>query len=282
MLRIERIERRYYIRGANEETYPLRTEFKSRGFKWDKEQKAWWVSRQKSDVALQFIADFQGSSGQEQGGEQTEEGKQANTAIPDSTVIKGKAKYKGRTYLLLYHGPTRKGTLASKLSSMDGTMSFWADFTEVQIVKEYPEREYRGRRTPGMTFGRLKQLREDYRQEKLSEKALGANDGLVGERTSLSTQFQATKYQKSPGCEVGDLRWLRWARRDGSHQRIATVVAGYELASYLSAEDAEDLGQNAGWWGVLFYKPATEEQFNALQQKEPREDGVFLQKEEEV
>lgn len=88
---------------------------------------------------------------------------QATNAVDDDTIIVGKAKYKGREYLLLWEGNTSRGQ-AAKLAFRDGSKVFWASFDEYEIVKRYHDREWRGRTEPGMTFGRLDELAADYKK----------------------------------------------------------------------------------------------------------------------
>ncbi len=90
----------------------------------------------------------------------------APETVRDDQRILGKATYKGKPgYLILWMGTTSRGE-AAKLAFRDGGKIFWADMADVQVDKEYHDREYRGRMEPGMTFGRLKRLSAEYAQAK--------------------------------------------------------------------------------------------------------------------
>jgi hypothetical protein len=56
------------------------------------------------------------------------------------------AKYKGKTYRVLFLGPTKYGERA-RLQFMDGSKDFWVDARLVDVVKGTPQQ--RGRRRPG-------------------------------------------------------------------------------------------------------------------------------------
>jgi hypothetical protein len=142
---------RIYLRG---DTYPVKDRIKSMGGHWDPDERAWWVGKAKLSDAQAFCGSGQGS---------TTTTVQSDT-VTDETVIRGKATYKGRAgYLVLWTGTTSRGE-AVKLAFRDGSKVFWADRAEVQIDKTYQDHDWRGRREPGMTFGRLNRLAAQYKQ----------------------------------------------------------------------------------------------------------------------
>ena len=136
---IETVGRRHYLIGL---PYDKRHAAKSRGCKWDPDRKAWWTG--KRDVAEEVhgaVGDAKPQPKQEITGE-------------NLTVI-GRAKYKGKSYLLVWHGTTRFGH-GHKLAFRDGSKVFWAK-GEVQITKEF--------RQP-MTVGALLQFAAEKAAEK--------------------------------------------------------------------------------------------------------------------
>jgi hypothetical protein len=91
--------------------------------------------------------------------------------LRDEDKIAGKARYKGKEYVMVWEGTTSRGQ-AAKLSFSDGSKVFWANAGEYEVVKRYEAREYRGRTEP-MTFGKLKSLRAKFQ----CAKAEGYDDG---------------------------------------------------------------------------------------------------------
>jgi hypothetical protein len=248
--------RRYYLLNT---PYGLKDQLRSAGCNWDQDKRAWWTG--KAEVALRFAA----ASGEAADKPDAER-------LGDATEVAGKARYKGTEYLLLWSGSTRKGP-ACKLAFTDGSKVFWASEAEVEVTKRYQDRQWRGRREPGMTFGRLQQLRAEYKQHRSEAQRLGAKDGLVGERSELCADFEASRSERHPGKPVGHLQWLKTR-----NQRIAVVLVGFELATFLRGEDAEDMGHfdvRSGWYGTLYFRPATLAEATGLQAREPREDAVM-------
>jgi hypothetical protein len=264
---LERIGRRTYLRG---DTYPIKDQLKGAGAHWDGEQRAWWIG---DHGKAEEIATKAG--GVAQGGSEERSGGGGDRLTADSKIA-GKARYQGREYLLVWEGQTKRG-YAAKLAFSDGSKTFWASKKEYQVTKRYEERtEGHGRyqRTRGgMTFGRLQQLREEFADERKQEKALGAKDGFVGERGEIVTRFDGSKNHRTPGYEIGDSRWIKHGGR-----LIACVVIGYELASYVSEETAEDMGHydmKSGWYGYVHHRKATGVEADALFAREPR-DGASM------
>ncbi len=139
---------RIYLRGN---TYPAKDKIKAAGGHWDADERAWWVGKAKL-TAAQEIA----------GAVSTSSAPQKPESLSDETAIRGKAAYKGKSgYLILWIGTTSRGE-AVKLAFRDGSKVFWADKADVVVEKTYQDREWRGRTEPGMTFGRLNRLRDEY------------------------------------------------------------------------------------------------------------------------
>lgn len=252
--------RRHYIVGN---TFAIKDQLRSAGAKWDADRRAWWTG--KREVAEQFIGATGASS------DAAPDSRPAGESIADNTTIAGKAQYQGKEYLLLWSGQTKRG-IAAKLAFPDGSRVFWAELDQVRVTKTYQDREYRGRREPGMTFGRLRGLREQFAAEKQEERQLGAKNGLVGKRSELCADFTGSKHNRKPNESIGDSQWLKH-----NGERIAVVLVGFELASYLRSDDAEDMGHygvKSGYYGVKYFRPATLDEYQALQVRAPREDAV--------
>jgi hypothetical protein len=258
--------RRHYILGN---TYAIKDRLRDAGAKWDPERKAWWTG--KRDVAEQFAGQADAAPSSERPSRPDGE------RLTDDTELAGKATYKGKPYLLVWSGTTKRGQ-AAKLATMDGSRIFWADLADVTITKRYEAREsrstrgYRGR-MESMTFGRLQRLRSEFAEQKQTERSLGAKDGLVGERAQIASRFEASRGNREPHRKVGEACWLK-------HQgaRRAMVVVGFDLASYISRETAEDMGDydcEPGWCGTLYYRLATLAEAQELQARDPREDAVL-------
>lgn len=159
--------RRHYLIGN---TYPIKDRLRAAGAKWDADRRAWWTGKRELAEQLAGAAPA-GEAGSSPSSERPTE------SLSSDSEIAGKAQYKGKEYLLVWSGVTRRGP-AAKLAFRDGSKVFWAPLGEVKITKVYQEREYRGRREPGMTFGRLERLREEYAQAKRE----GNEDGIPNGR----------------------------------------------------------------------------------------------------
>jgi hypothetical protein len=160
MITVERIGRRSYLRGA---PFEIRERLKAAGAKWDPDARAWWLG--KDEAARALAAEAADAKAKE-----AVQGKK--DALTDDSPVQGRATYKGRSYLLVWSGTTARGQ-AAKLASMDGSLVFWAELSEVEVTKHYQAREYRGRVQP-MTLGRLTALRERYAKGR----AEGYADGI--------------------------------------------------------------------------------------------------------
>lgn len=272
---IETQGRRHYLRG---ETYPLRAAIREAGGKWDPDAGAWWTG--KRDVAEQIAASAAATTSNPPAKAPGSDRGTRGDKVSDETVILARVTYRGRPALLLWEGTTSRGR-GAKLASMDGARVFWADATEVTIVKEYARGGDNGRSHPRgswgrrqarseqpMTFGRLNAFREEMKAER-------AIPSLVGAEAEYTVQFHASKRDRTPQRNVGDLAWLKV-----ESARIAVVVTGYAPAQYVKRDDAEDMGHydmDSGYYGSLYYRAATVEEWAALQAKDPREDGSCLE-----
>lgn len=162
--------RRHYLLG---DTYAIKDKLRNAGAKWDADRRAWWTG--KKDVAERFA----GAAAQPAVSEVAPASDRAADRLTDDSSIAGKATYKGKTYLLVWEGETKRGQ-AAKLAFADGSKIFWANHGEYQVTKRYQERDVRGAygrstgRTESMTFGRLQSLRESYAKAK----AEGNDDGI--------------------------------------------------------------------------------------------------------
>ncbi|MCB9441194.1 MAG: hypothetical protein H6523_13210 [Mycolicibacterium sp.] len=121
---LEKQGRRYYLRGT---PYAARDSLRWDGCKWDAEARAWWTG--KKDVAESLLAElreeYETVDGQEKVGR-------------SHRVLRGRAKYKDKSYYLLADGRKADGSRYAKLCSLDGALVFWAkDFERFEVVKRY-------------------------------------------------------------------------------------------------------------------------------------------------
>lgn len=157
--------RRHYLIGN---TYPIKDQLRSAGAKWDGDRRAWWTG--KKELAEKLAGSVAAPADAAPASERTD-------SLTEDSRIAGKATYKGKPYILVWEGETRRGR-ATKLAFADGTKIFWADASEVTVTKRYEEREYRGR-IEHMTFGRLQRLREKFARAREQ----GYDDGVVDGQT---------------------------------------------------------------------------------------------------
>jgi len=165
---VETQGRRHYLVG---DTYQVKDRLRAAGAKWDADRRAWWTG--KREIAAEIAAEV----GQSGGGPSPAKAEgRANESISDDSVVTGKALYKGKQYLLLWEGETKRGR-AAKLAFLDGSSVFWADAGGVQVLKRYQARQDRYGRAEKMTFGRLQLLRERYAEAKAQGNEDGIRDG---------------------------------------------------------------------------------------------------------
>jgi hypothetical protein len=162
-IQIQHAGRRYYLRG---DTFSVRDQLRNAGFHWDGEARAWWTG--KADEAERMRKRLAGvPSEREQRYAEQNRRERENGLDPEQEVL-GRASYKGRSYLLVWEGDTRRGP-AAKLAFSDGSKVFWANQGEYEVERRY--------RAP-VSIGRLQELREEARQAR----AQGFNDGIPAGR----------------------------------------------------------------------------------------------------
>lgn len=133
--------RRYYISGN---TYPIRSQLRAAGCNWDGGRKAWWTG--KKEVAERFAA--------------TEVTKTGGDTPSDDTRLKGRVRYKNRSYYVIAESRDAKRL---RLTTLDAKLCFWADSSACEWLKRYSPREVRvgyGRhtRTEYTTIGSMRRF----------------------------------------------------------------------------------------------------------------------------
>jgi hypothetical protein len=160
MIKLEHESSRIYIVG---DTFAIKDKIKALGGHWDGDRRAWWVGKSKAAEAESLLAllstGAQASAGQPQA---------ANKVADDARVV-GKARYKSRTYYVLWVGECKSGDYKARLTVLDGSIDFWVTCARpheahidgsgdtAAIVKTYAPREYRGR-TEYTTLGSLRRF----------------------------------------------------------------------------------------------------------------------------
>jgi hypothetical protein len=157
---------RIYVLG---DTYPIRDRLRGAGAHWDGQRRAWWIGAAKRAAIEALVA----SDDVQAAAQPREQAERRDERLTDESRIAGRATYKGRDYVLVWEGETRRGR-ACKLAFRDGSRVFWADAASVQITKRYEGRERYGRVEP-MTFGRLQSLRAKYARAREQ----GYEDGIA-------------------------------------------------------------------------------------------------------
>ncbi len=112
---------RLYFRG---DTYSVRDRLRSAGAHWDAGQKSWWLGTAKREEAEALLAQIAAGGAGE-----------AERLDPNAPLL-GRARYKGRTYLIAWEGETKRGR-AFRLAFTDGSKVFWASAAEVEVVRRY-------------------------------------------------------------------------------------------------------------------------------------------------
>lgn len=232
---IDKQGRRFYLRG---DTYAVRGQIRAAGAKWDADTRCWYTGvKATADAIVERMS-----------GATTTAERPSESLTPSSEII-GKATYKGREYLLIWEGNTRRGP-AAKLAFADGSKVFWASQGEYAVSKHY-ERP--------ITLAKLNRLREEYKSQR-------EEPALTGERTDIIVQFTASRSDRKPADRIGDTKWIKHRG-----ERIACTLVGYEAASFVRGEDAEDMGHYGvrdGWYGIAYYQPTTEAEQAAMEMRE--------------
>lgn len=114
-------------------------------------------------------------------------------------------------------------------------------------------------------------------REKAPRESKPRQPSKVGTEGAYSSSFDGSKHNRDPNRQVGETCWLKHL-----DQRIAVVVVGYERARWIPGDVLEDFGDYShggygAWLGTIYYRAATREEFETLQAKSPREDGVCVE-----
>lgn len=145
---LEKTGARIYFLG---DTFAAKDKIKSMGGHWDGDRRAWWVGSAKADEAAALVASLSAAPA---AGNTQERAK-----VGDDAKVVAKAKYKGRSYYVLWMGTCSSGAEKARLTVLDGSIDFWADLAQVEITKRYQPREYRGR-TEYTTLGSIRRFIE--------------------------------------------------------------------------------------------------------------------------
>lgn len=141
---IERQGKRVYLAG---DTYAVKDRIKALGGHWDEDRRAWWVGSTKIVEAQSLVDNLAFTPA----GPPVKQN-------PNDIRLTGKGRYKGRTYFA--GSITRDGNKVRLLTLPDANeeyLDFWALCSEVEEVKHYEPREYRGR-TEYTTLGSIARL----------------------------------------------------------------------------------------------------------------------------
>jgi hypothetical protein len=142
-IQIEKVGKRLYFRGN---TYPVKDRLKKVGAHLERDENGkWqtWIGESKAVEAAALVAELNAV--------------EAPTVRehPDKVRLTGKGRYKGRVYFC--GAITRDGERVRLLTIPDASgsyLDFWADCTQVEELKRYQSREYRGR-TKHTTLGSI-------------------------------------------------------------------------------------------------------------------------------
>jgi hypothetical protein len=136
--------------------FTAKDKLKGIGCHWDGERRQWWIGATKEAELTAVVSEINGSTGPTSNGE-----RQAQD--PKDIRLTGKGVYKGRNYFLGSY--TRDGAKVRCLTLPDASgkfLDFWADRTQVHVIKTYQTREVRtgfygrgGTRTEYTTLGSI-------------------------------------------------------------------------------------------------------------------------------
>ena len=201
---IESAGRRHYIRGN---TYPHKDALRAAGAHWDGDARAWWLG--KRDVAAELAERLSKACGAPKAADSQPASERPADRLTDDAKIVGKARYKGKEYILVWEGTTRRGR-AAKLAFADGSRVFWSDASEVQVTKRYQSRERYGREQP-MTFGRLSRLRGSTRTSgrprRMPSSAARRASTPRSTRRPGTTESRTRRSARPLGCATGRCVW---------------------------------------------------------------------------
>lgn len=129
---VEKIGRRHYLRNT---PFSAKDAIKDSGCRWDPQERAWWTG--KAEIAESLVKRLSSPSSPSPSASDDAPGRNGRVAA--------RALYKGRSYYVASrvssYGETsevtsRDGT-RTLLYFRDGSSKFWADSSQVQIVKRY-------------------------------------------------------------------------------------------------------------------------------------------------
>jgi ribosomal protein L12E/L44/L45/RPP1/RPP2 len=153
--------RRIYLFGN---TFSIKDILRDAGAKWDSDRKAWWIGAAKKADIDRILASAPTPAPVTSQSAASSNGERKSEPLKDEDRLAGKAEYKGRAYLMVWEGQTKRGW-AAKLAFLDGTQTFWAAQGEYTVTKRYQSREYRGR-TEYTTWGSYRRFVERAKQAK--------------------------------------------------------------------------------------------------------------------
>lgn len=143
---VEQIGRRYYLVGNS---FPYRDQLRDAGCHWDAGRKAWWTGKREDadDVAARCNKAEEKFKQSPAARAEREEKRRGDG---DSTVVAGRAEYKGRKYYIVgriergrtqwddrVHAVTSGDGNKCLLTFRDGSTTFWAAARECQVTKRY-------------------------------------------------------------------------------------------------------------------------------------------------
>jgi hypothetical protein len=158
----EKIGARIYVTGN---TFPVKNQLKAAGCHWDGDRKQWWIGAAKAADISSIVGNL------------------ANQPAPKEDLgerrVYAKVEYKKRTYYVIAEGADRV-----RLTVLDGSIDFWADKAECNLIKEYqPRQVWDGRRysnntvTRYTTLGSLRDFIAQRKKEEATVTAGGVPDG---------------------------------------------------------------------------------------------------------
>lgn len=144
MTTIEKVGARVYLVSL---PFAAKDKAKEAGCKWDPDRRQWWSGVAKQAALEALVAELNSAPAGAANGTPAKQ-------CPHDIRLTGKGTYKGRSYYL--GSRTRDGARMRLLTLPDDKgsfLDFWADATQVEVVKTYHPREriYRGHATTSYT-----------------------------------------------------------------------------------------------------------------------------------
>ena len=242
--------RRFYLRNT---PFTVKETIKLAGGKWDPAERCWYFGvESKARECLAMVSRRIAELGDQPSSDQGEQ------ALDEDSPICGRALYRGAEYLLVNSWVTKENAIGHRLCFKGRPITF------VVIDIGDPEKRVNvTKRYDKMTYGKYMKLRAEWR-DRLSPAS------TQGDTTEVMTCYRG----KDPNRVMGQVVWLRLDSVSAPPK--AMVVVGIQSAQYLTKEEHEDrgfYGWENGWYGWIFYGPATEEQYMELQRVSPRADA---------